>query len=438
MIETRLRNARASFSGLLLAFVLAGCSELEIRPARDSRDRTFITSGPTSTSGGRLRLAVKDNIDVKGYVTSAGSEYLFKNTAPAARDAECMAIARARNVQIVGKTNLTEFALSVSGINGYFGTPWNPIDQRRRIIPGGSSSGSAVAVASGQADVAFGTDTAGSIRVPAACCGVAGLKTTFGLISLDGVFPIAPQYLDTVGPMARDIRGLVQGMDLLQSGFASRYRAANVSGQGIRVARLYVSGTDRRIDKAVDDALAAGGFQVVVLTPEFREQWEQAERDARTVATVNGWANDRQYLDKSGVSAKTKTIIAVGRGDHGAEYREALQRRVSWQRTLEQLFQRVDFIALPTLKQLPPEIPLIGRSAVFEDRVFRMQNTAAVNLAGNPALAMPIPVADKNIPVTSLQLIGRPRSEAALLTAGRLIEAGHKRAENQATVVASR
>ncbi|MHA3774746.1 amidase [Verrucomicrobiota bacterium sgz303538] len=438
MIETRLRNARASFSGLLLAFVLTGCSELEIRPARDSRDRTFISSGPTSTSGGRLRLAVKDNIDVKGYVTSAGSEYLFKNTAPAVRDAECMAISRARNVQIVGKTNLTEFALSVSGINGYFGTPWNPIDERRRLIPGGSSSGSAVAVASGQADVAFGTDTAGSIRVPAACCGVAGLKTTFGLISLDGVFPIAPQYLDTVGPLARDIHGLVQGMELLQSGFASRFRAANASGRDIRVARLYVSGTDRRIDKAVDDALAAGGFQVVVLNPEFREEWEQAERDARTVATANGWANDRQYLDKTGVSAKTKTIIAVGKGDHGAEYREALQRRVTWQRTLEQLFQKVDFIAVPTLKQLPPEIPLIGRSAVFEDRVFRMQNTAAVNLAGNPALAMPIPVADKNIPVTSLQLIGRPRSEAALLNAGRLIEAGQKRAENQAAVVASR
>src|SRR4029434_9951199 len=98
-----------------------------------------------------------------------------------------------------------------------------------RLIPGGSSSGSAVAVASGRADVAFGTDTAGSIRVPAGCCGVVGLKTTYGLVSLDGVFPIAPKHLDTVGPMARDVKGTVAGMDLLQRGFAGRYQQAVAS-----------------------------------------------------------------------------------------------------------------------------------------------------------------------------------------------------------------
>ena len=93
----------------------------------------------------------------------------------------------------------------------------------RKLLPGGSSCGSAVAVASGKADVAFGTDTAGSIRVPAAWCGVVGLKTTFGLVPLEGVFPIEPKHLDTVGPLARDIAGTVQGMDLLQNGFAARY-----------------------------------------------------------------------------------------------------------------------------------------------------------------------------------------------------------------------
>src|SRR5690606_19324135 len=102
-------------------------------------------------------------------VTTAGSEYVSKNAAPAQKDAACMAIARERNVQLVGKANLTEFAVTVSGRNDYYGTPWNNLGGDRRI-PGGSSSGSAVAVANGTADVAFGTDTAGSIRVPAACC----------------------------------------------------------------------------------------------------------------------------------------------------------------------------------------------------------------------------------------------------------------------------
>ena len=93
-------------------------------------------------------------------------------------------------MQIVGKTNLSEFAVAPSGLNDYFGSPKNPLSQKGELIPGGSSSGSAVAVASGLADIAFGTDTAGSVRVPAACGGILGLKTTFGLVSLKGVIPV--------------------------------------------------------------------------------------------------------------------------------------------------------------------------------------------------------------------------------------------------------
>src|SRR6185295_5776827 len=130
-------------------------------------------------------------------------------------------------------------------------TPKNPLKHSR--VPGGSSSGSAVAVASGMADVAFGTDTAGSVRVPAACCGIVGLKTTFGLVSLKGVFPVEPKHLDTVGPMAKDVAHVVEGMDLLQDGFAARYRtamAAKPLAKDIRIGRLYLGGTDPKIDKA--------------------------------------------------------------------------------------------------------------------------------------------------------------------------------------------
>jgi amidase len=153
-----------------LAIVLSGCST----PRSGSSAPTFIAYWPPPKDNQRLRLAVKDNIDVKGVVTTAGSEYLSKNRRPAAHDAECLAIARQRNVEIVGKTNLSEFAVAPSGINDYFGTPKNPHRGWRKLIPGGSSSGSAEAVASGMADVAFGTDTAGSVRVPAACNGIVG------------------------------------------------------------------------------------------------------------------------------------------------------------------------------------------------------------------------------------------------------------------------
>ena len=128
-----------------------------------------------------------------------------------------MAGARAAGVAIVGKVNLHELAFGASGVNEYFGTPVNPLDPDR--VPGGSSSGSAVAVADGEADIAYGSDTGGSIRVPAAFCGVTGLKTTHGRVSLEGVWPLAPS-LDTVGPMARDVAGVAAGMALLEPGFA--------------------------------------------------------------------------------------------------------------------------------------------------------------------------------------------------------------------------
>src|SRR5205807_2186805 len=148
-------------------------------------------------------------------------------------------------------------------------------------------SGNAVALASDMADVAFGTDTAGSIRVPAACCGVVGLKTTYGLIPVQGVYPVEPRHLDTVGPMAKDIAHTVQGMELLQDGFAARFaaaKAAKSTGGSITVGRLRLKGTDPRIDQAIDDALAKTGFKVIQLDDTFRGKWEEAKKDGTIVA----------------------------------------------------------------------------------------------------------------------------------------------------------
>jgi amidase len=329
-------------------------------------------------------------------------------------------------VQIVGKTNLSELAVGVSGINQYFGTPRNPVSWRRNLIPGGSSSGSAVAVADDLADVAFGTDTAGSIRVPAACCGIAGLKTTFGLVSLKGVYPIAPTILDTVGPMARDVNGLVTGMDLLERGFAAKYHSASASRHGgkVKVGRLYLSGTSRKVDEAVDEALAKAGFEVVVLGEGFKKQWEQATKDGRTVAAASAWLYDLKFAKEPQVKPRTKAVVAVGSYEHRTNYRAALQRRLAWQAMLRQLFQQVDYIALPTIQNVPPSVPIWGGTPAFEALVLGTQNTPAVNLAGTPALALPVPLKDNAVKVTSLQLVGPMNSEAALLRAGRLVESG--------------
>jgi Asp-tRNA(Asn)/Glu-tRNA(Gln) amidotransferase A subunit family amidase len=411
-----------------MSFFSADASPQE-RRANRSRDHAFIVYWPPPENSTQLRLAVKDLIDMKGVVTTAGSEYLAKTSPPASQDAKCLELARERNVAIVGKTNVTEFAVTVSGKNSYFRTPRNRPDGKHRFIPGGSSSGSAVAVETGMADVAFGTDTAGSIRLPAACCGIYGLKTTFGLVPIKGVFPISPKHLDTVGPMAKDMAHLVQGMDLLQRGFAARYKraiAAEPSAKDIRIGRLYLDGTDPAIDKALDDALAAKQFKVIKLDQAFKAKWNQAQKDGKTVAFADVWFNDQKYIDKKGVRGTTKTIINLGKLDSTNNYKNALKRQAAWQRDLRQVFKKVDFIALPTLQKLPPKFPFFGRTVVFELEVFNIQNTTAVNFAGNPALAMPIPmpVKGETAPVTSLQLIGPRLSEAELLNAGRLIEAG--------------
>jgi amidase len=428
--------------GLLLPVCFHGCA-LPLSPeASATRDHAFMSYSPAGDNSGKLRLAVKDVIDMKGQVTTAGSHYLAETNPPAKHDAKCLEGSRQPNVLIVGRTNLTEFALGTSGMNEYYGTPVNPLDRHR--IPGGSSSGSAVAVASGEADVAFGSDSAGSIRVPAACCGILGLKTTFGLVPLEGTFPLSPKRLDTIGPLAKDVPHLVQGMDLLSPGFSARYEAAKVrksSAKEITIGRLYVDGTDPRIDRALDDALTAAGFRLVplnersktewektaagfrVVRPDnrFKAQWDQAQVDGSAVALGDGWLSNRQYLGRAGVSLVTQATIRLGEVQYNTIYKTALKGRRAWQKTLQRTLQRVDLIALPTMKTLPPRMPFVSRSGVFELQVLASQNTVAVNFAGNPALAIPIPLKGHGFPVTSLQLIGPNLGEAELVNAARLI-----------------
>ncbi len=416
------------FLGPILMGWLGGCAIPNARPTSATRDRAFIEYWPPAKDSKQLRLAVKDLIDMKGVITTAGSEFLLKHSSPAKRDAKCLDIARERGVQFVGKTNLSELAVAVSGLNAYFGTPRNPLS-RFHLIPGGSSSGSAVSVANNEADVAFGTDTAGSIRLPAACCGISGLKTTFGLVPLDGVYPIAPTYLDTVGPMAKHVAGLAQGMDLLETGFSDRYRRAVMaksSAQGIRIGRLYIEGTNRDVDRAVDNALRATGFNMVNLSPELTKKWTQAQKDGATIAAGGAWLYDNKYQHQPEVTIRTKAVLTLGGIDYKTGYRAALKRRRAWKAALEHAFENVDFIALPTMQNLPPRVPLFGGTIAFEARVLGLQNTEAVNFAGVPALAIPVPISRRFIPVTSLQLVGPDHSEAALLNAGRLVEEAMK------------
>ena len=347
-------------------------------------------------------MAVKDLIDMEGVPTTAGCRAVADEANPAEADAACLAGARAAGARIVGRTNLHELALGVTGVNPWYGTPVNPLDPT--LVPGGSSSGSAVAVATGEADVAYGSDTGGSVRIPSACCGTAGLKTTSGRISLEGVWPLSPSF-DTIGPMARDVAGLVTGMKLLEPGFEV------AKDREVRVARLRVE-ADPLIDEAVDRALAASEWSVVdIELPE----WDEATAGAGLLLVVEAWATDGALVERASdrIGADVVTRMSFGK-DVDAQsvgYCRAVQQ--SWQSRVERLFTEFDLLATPTLTIFPPAL------GDGED-ILMARCTLPVNLAGVPALSLPVPTTGP-LPA-SLQLIGASGSEELLLAQGSVLE----------------
>src|SRR6202046_5423662 len=184
--------------------------------SRDGGSPTWIVRLDVAAGTPGVRLAVKDCIDVAGLPTTVGCPVIAERARPADRDAAVVGAARRSRAQVLGKTTLAELCWSALGSNAWSGMPVNPADPRR--VPGGSSSGSAVAVATGEADVALGTDTGGSVRIPAACCGVVGLKTTWGRVPVQGVYPLA-RSLDTVGPLGADVAAVELGMRLVEPAF---------------------------------------------------------------------------------------------------------------------------------------------------------------------------------------------------------------------------
>ncbi len=351
-----------------------------------------------------VRLAVKDCIDVAGAVTTAGSPVIAESAEPATADAPCLEVARAAGARIVGKANLHELCFGATGINPHYGTPRNPLDPRR--IPGGSSSGSAVAVADGEADVGFGTDTAGSIRNPAACCGIVGLKTTFGLVPVEGVRPLAPS-LDTVGVLARTVADLAVGATLLDP----RLTDGDVT-PSLTAGRFRLPDTDPTIEAAIDSALIDAGIDAVdVELPG----WNDAH--AAALAVLFGEAlivNDdlwRHHHDRLGPDLVERFTFAQAISP--AELGDARARREPWRLELAEVLGSVGVLVLPTMASYPVRAT-VGAAA---------PNPAcpAINLAGHPALALPVP--SGGLLPASMQLVAPDHHEGRLLATAAAIEA---------------
>jgi amidase len=328
-------------------------------------------------------LLVKDLIDTAGIRTTYASA-LYRDHVPQ-RSAPAVRALEAEGAIVVGKANADEFAWGVCGQNVHYGDTVNPVAPDR--VAGGSSSGNGAALAAGMVPLAIGTDTGGSVRIPAACCGVAGLKTTWGRIPLAGVHPLSPSY-DTVGPIARDVAGLVLGMQLLEPGFAPRPVDRPV------VARIRPPASPGS-DAAVDRALAATGWEIVEKPVPW---WFEIRSYGRLLGAEGARANAE--LPRHLLNPVTRTAIERGVAVPRERVMELRAGLAEVQLRFLRLLDGVHALALPTLDRPTPRLT---------DRDLRLvQLTFPVNAARLPAVSVPVPGG-------SLQLVGRPYAEETLL-----------------------
>jgi len=394
-------------------------------------DRRHLRSGRKAYANSLrgVPVAVKDLYDVAGFRTTVGSLFFRENVA--AQDAAVVARLKEAGAIIIGKTNTHEIALGVTGDNPHFGTARNPWDRSR--IPGGSSSGSAIAVATGMAVAALGTDTGGSIRVPAALCGVVGLKPTFGRVSTRGVFPLSWN-LDHAGPLTTCVKDAARMLQVI-AGYdppdpASVRLPADDYVRGLsrelkgRRAVLGVGAWIETADAEVQNAVreAARVFESLgCLVQEVNLDWLQGAGPANRLITQADGAvvhrdRLRDYPEMFGDDVRRR--LEMGAATTVAEYVLARRTQAEVRRKCEELFDSHELLLLPTTPVAAPAIEgydgvaQAGRLTPF---------TAPFNLTGLPALSMPCGFTREGLPI-GLQIVSGAWREAAVLAAGHAFE----------------
>jgi aspartyl-tRNA(Asn)/glutamyl-tRNA(Gln) amidotransferase subunit A len=351
--------------------------------------------------GDGIALAVKDLFDTAGLTTTYGSA-IFAEHIPSTT-ARAVELLETAGYASVGKTNLHEFAYGTTSENPHFGTVPNPLAPGR--IAGGSSGGSAAALAAGLADVALGTDSGGSIRIPSACCGTVGFKPTYDLVSTEGCFPLAPSF-DHAGPMARTVEECTRMLEALAPGFSAHQLE---SFEEVSVGVSWIDAAEPLVAERVREATAH-------FTRQHDVEWPQPEIDAlfmREVADVHRelYAEHGELYGED-LAAKIERCLAVS----DAEATLAARRRDEYRERCEELFDGLDLLVTPTLVCVAPPTG-IGDRALRETLI---RHTLPFNTLGWPALALPCGTAEDGLPA-SVQLVGRPGSDALVLAAGTLL-----------------
>ncbi|MBB3016855.1 amidase [Cupriavidus alkaliphilus] len=365
-----------------------------------------------------LPVSVKDLYDVAGEVTRAAS-LVRADAAPAAADAPVVARLRAAGAALVGRTNMTEFAFSGVGINPHYGTPVNPAGSSGPArIPGGSSSGAAVSVALGLAVAALGSDTGGSIRIPAALCGITGFKPTARRVPLAGAFPLS-YTLDTACAMARTVGDCI-AVDSVIADSAVLPRVTDPAATRLAIPRqLLLDDLDPVVARAFDRALgrlSAAGVRLEHV--DLPELGELAALNAQGgFSAAEAYAIHRHLLAarRDRYDARVASRIDRGAGVSAADYIDLGRARLDWIARMEARLAGFDAVVCPTVPMVAPEIgPLRTDDAhFFRVNALLLRNTSAFNFFDGCSLSMPCHAPDE-LPV-GLMLSHGPMRDAALL-----------------------
>ena len=358
---------------------------------------------PAAVKAG-IRLAVKDVFDTAGLATTYGSA-IFADHVPATT-AEAVRRLEAAGYANVGKTNLHEFGYGVTSLNPHFGHVPNP--RAPGHIAGGSSGGSAAALAAGLTEGALGTDAGGSIRIPAACCGVVGFKPTHGLVPVEGCFALTASY-DHAGPMARTVGACTAMAQVLVAGFA---RADPVSLDDLEVGVAWLDGAKPLVRRQVDGAAAHFGRRRELDLPLPQGIGAIFMREVAT--TLGPLYAEHADVFGADVARKLEDCLRVT----DAEYERALGRRTDYRERWEELCADVDLLVTPTLPFVAPTVADANDDAVGNALT---RFTYPLNVVGWPALALPWGLAEHDLPA-SVQLVGRPGADAHVLAVGEAME----------------
>jgi len=395
------------------------------RAAADAAD-TQRRAGYLASPLAGIPVSIKDLFDVAGRTTRAGSVVL-EGAPPAAADATIVARLRRAGAVIVGKTNMTEFAYSGLGINPHFGTPLAPYDRATGRIPGGSSSGAAVSVADGMVAAAIGTDTGGSVRIPAALCGITGFKPTAHRVPLAGAYPLSFS-LDSIGPLA----GSVACCALLDAILAGEVPPTLTAAAPRRLRFLapvnYVrNDLDATVGAAFEEALAAvrSAGAVVDEAPLPALERLPALQAGPNIPAVEAywWHRTMLAADEARYDAQIARRIKRGAAISAGEYIDLLRGRSAYIEAFAAESEGYDALLWPTVAIVPPPLAALAAddAAYARTNLLVLRNTSAVNVLDGCALSLPMPAAGSA--PAGLMVVGRRDEDARLLRIGAAIEA---------------